>query len=170
MVLIIALLLLIIISLLAINSMHTAASTETVSNNNRVVILGNQAAEIALRYCEEATTQQVNGAVTLASVPSIQDYAASPKWRDLNNWDSTRTGVFVLPDSTVNQSGLAYATYSRRPECIVERVPVFDTTTSTTNTNRSFVITARGFGPEVADGTARPSGGEFWMQSTIDIY
>jgi hypothetical protein len=40
---------------------------------------------------------------------------------------------------------------------------------NTTNTSNSFVVTARGFGPEVASGTARPTGAEVWLQSTISL-
>jgi hypothetical protein len=33
----------------------------------------------------------------------------------------------------------------------------------------AFVITARGFGPEVAADAGRPKGSEIWLQSTIEI-
>jgi hypothetical protein len=36
-------------------------------------------------------------------------------------------------------------------------------------TPSAFVITARGFGPEVAAGSGRPQGTEVWLQSTIEI-
>lgn len=168
-VLVITLILLVIISMLSVFSLRSATSSETMSNNTRVVLMGNQAAEIALRYCEEAVTQISAGgaAIVLTSLPSIQNYASPPKWQDLNNWDSVRTGVFTLPDAAVNQSGLT-TSYNRAPECVVERLPMANPD-NTTNNSLSFVITARGFGPEVTAGTGRPTGGEFWLQSTIEL-
>lgn len=166
-VLVVALIMLVVISMLVVFSMRASISSETVSNNTRVVALGTQSAEIALRYCEEATVQIASGTVTLASVPTIQDYASPPKWQDMTNWDTTRTGVFVLPATTVNQTGLN-STYSRAPECLVERLPLANAD-NTTNTSASYVITVRGFGPEVAAGTGRPTGGEVWLQSTIEL-
>ncbi len=166
-VLVVALIMLVIISMLAVFSMRAATSSETVANNTRVVALGTQAAEIALRYCEEATVQIASGTVTLASVPAVQDYVTPPKWQDLTNWDSTRTGVFIIPATTVNQASLT-STYSRAPECIVERLPLANADHST-NSTAGYIITVRGFGPEVADGTGRPTGGEIWLQSTIEL-
>lgn len=166
-VLVISLVMLVIVSMLVVFNMRAATSTEAITNNTRIAGLGTQAAEIALRYCETATVQIASGAVTLVSVPAIQDYAASPKWQSVTNWDSTRTGVYVLPTSAVNETGLL-STYQRAPECVVERLPMAKAD-NTTDTSTSYIITARGFGPEVAPGTGRPSGGEVWLQSTIEL-
>lgn len=167
-VLAVALIMLVIISLLVTFNMRAATSSESVTNNTRITGLGSQAAEIALRYCEEATVQIASGTVTMASVPTIQDYATPTKWQNLDNWDKApRTGVFVLPLTAVNQAGIG-ATYKRAPECIVERLPMANID-NTTNTTAAYIITARGFGPEVAAGTSRPEGGEVWLQSTIEL-
>ena len=166
-VLVISLIMLVIISLLVTFNMRAATSSESITNNTRITGLGSQAAEIALRYCETATVQIASGTITMASVPAIQAYAASPAWQNLDNWDTTRTGVFVLPLTAVNQAGLG-ATYKRAPECIVERLPMANAD-NTTNSTAAYIITARGFGPEVAAGTSRPEGGEVWLQSTIEL-
>ena len=170
-VLVITLILLVVISLLSAMTLRTAINAEVVSSGPRVVVMGHQAAELALKYCEEATVQQVQSSVTLPSVPAIQDYpalaSAVPKWQDLGNWDSGRVGVFVVPASAMNQAG-PYVSYNRLPECLVERLPMANADNST-NTSNSFVVTARGFGPEVASGTARPTGAEVWLQSTIAL-
>ena len=166
-VLAISLIMLVIISLLVTFNMRAAISSESITNNTRITGLGSQAAEIALRYCETATVQIASGTVTMASVPTIQAYASPAKWQNLTNWDSTRTGVFVLPLTALNQADLG-ATYKRAPECIVERLPMANADNST-NTTAAYIITARGFGPEVATGTSRPDGGEVWLQSTIEL-
>jgi len=166
-VLVISLIMLVIISLLVVFNMRAATSTESIANNTRITGLGSQAAEIALRYCETATVQIASGTVTMASVPAILDYSASPAWSNMTNWDTTRAGVFVLPLTAVNQAGLG-STYQRAPECVVERLPMANAD-NTTNTTAAYTITARGFGPEVIAGTARPEGGEVWLQSTIEL-
>ena len=170
-VLVVTLILLVVISLLSAMTLRTAINTEAISSGPRVMVMGHQAAELALKYCEEATVQLIQSAVTLPSVPTIQDYpalaSAIPKWQDLDNWDPGRVGVFVVPASALNQAG-PYVSYNRLPECVVESLPMANADNST-NTSTSFVVTARGFGPEVASGTARPTGAEVWLQSTIAL-
>jgi type IV pilus assembly protein PilX len=171
-VLIIALIMLVIISLLATLSMRNATSTESVSGNVRTTQLATQAAEIALRYCEAAVVQINGGPGSLVSLPAIQDYRASPLlplWQDTANWDSATSVALVVPTASVNQAG-AGATFKRAPECMVERMPMVSTAGALTTTS-TYVITARGFGPEVAADAARgrPTGSEVWMQSTIEL-
>jgi type IV pilus assembly protein PilX len=166
-VLIVSLVMLMIISMLTVYAMRSSTSAETMANNVRITAMGTQSAEIALRYCEEATIQIASSAVTLSSVPTIQNFSSPPLWQNLTNWDNTRTGVFVVPATAVNQAGLSSA-YNRAPECLVEQLPMANAD-STTNTTASFVITARGFGPEVAAGTGRPAGSEVWLQSTLQL-
>jgi type IV pilus assembly protein PilX len=173
-VLIIALIMLVIISLLAAMSVRNATSSEGVSSNVRASQLASQAAEIALTYCEEAVRESMSGAITLTSIPTIQPMVTpSAFWQSVGNWDtttmpsgSTGTLVFVIPAASVNVAGSA--TFSRAPECMVERLSPSSSPMYTHN----FVVTARGFGPEVtaADSNrSRPQGSEAWMQSTIEI-
>ena len=179
-----ALIMLVVISLLATLSMRNATSSESISGNVRTTELATQAAEIALRYCEDAVVQMNGGAGTLAELPVIQAFASPPLWSARNasgvltTWDGNTstvapTGrVFVIPVGSINQAG-AGVTFKRPPECMVERMRMATTTTTVTTTS-TYVITARGFGPEVAgdpSGTRpRPQGGtEVWMQSTIEL-
>jgi type IV pilus assembly protein PilX len=168
-VLIIALIMLVVISLLATLSMRNATSTESVSGNVRTTQLATQAAEIALRYCEASVVQINGGPGALAPLPAIQPYANPPLWKDTAaNWDTAASVALVIPTDSVNQAG-AGATFKRAPECMVESMPMVSTAGPLTTT---YVITARGFGPEVAaaDGArSRPTGSEVWMQSTIEL-
>lgn len=169
-VLIIALIMLVIISLLATLSMRNATSTESVSGNVRTTQLATQAAEIALRYCEAAVVQINGGPGALTSLPAIQPYANPPLWKDTAaNWDTAASVALVIPTDSVNQAG-AGATFKRAPECMVESMPMVSTAGAITSTT-TYVITARGFGPEVAADPARgrPTGSEVWMQSTIEL-
>ena len=76
--------------------------------------------------------------------------------------------VLVLPNALVGGNG----TYKRPPECMIENIPIIKAGTSTVNNTASYVITARGFGPEVAAADAsrtRPMGSEVWLQSHLEL-
>lgn len=172
-VLVIALILLVIISLLAVTSLRNAGSSESVAGNVRTTELATQAADIALRHCESSaikitklianasdTSAQATYPTTLVEA-NVQRVTTADQWKSVSNWDSTTTAVFVLPSTLVGNT----ATYQRPPECMVESL----TGVTPTGPPASFVITARGFGPEVAAGTGRPAGTVVWLQSTIEI-
>ena len=172
-VLVIALILLVIISLLAVTSLRNAGSSESVAGNVRTTELATQAADIALRHCESSaikitklianasdTSAQATYPTTLVEA-NVQRVTTADQWKSVSNWDSTTTAVFVLPSTLVGDT----ATYKRPPECMVESL----TGVTPTGPPASFVITARGFGPEVAAGTGRPAGTVVWLQSTIEI-
>lgn len=172
-VLVIALILLVIISLLAVTSLRNAGSSESVAGNVRTTELATQAADIALRHCESSaikitkriandsdTSAQATYPTTLVEA-NVQRVTTADQWKSVSNWDSTTTAVFVLPSDLVGNT----ATYQRPPECMVESL----TGVTPTGPPASFVITARGFGPEVAAGTGRPAGTVVWLQSTIEI-
>ena len=181
--LVIALILLVVVSLLAATTLRNAASTEQVSSNVRQSQLAQQAAETALRYCEDAvinwagtatatlrftTPASANPAELQASM--ILELVAAPISQVATNWDANSTNAYplILPLDVVNPPGASYDTYQRPPECIIERLS--PATASTYNSN--FTVTARGFGPEVsaADSSrSRPTGSEVWLQSTIEL-
>jgi type IV pilus assembly protein PilX len=173
-VLVIALVMLVTISLLTTLSIRSAVSTESVSGNVRTTEMATQAAEIALRYCEEAVVQLGGGTVTLTATPTRLDYdtATFPRWnKPADTWDKSPSDVFVVPSVSVNGGGTVTATYKRPPECLVERMPVVNAAGTLSYTS-TFIITARGFGPEVPAADAarsRPKGTEVWMQSTIEL-
>jgi type IV pilus assembly protein PilX len=181
-VLIIALVMLVVISLLATFSIRGALSSESVSGNVRTTQMASQAAEIALRYCEDkvvayAKSGPPQNAGQLGGIP-LQPASSSPLGVSTTVWDTNRSGVvYVLPSSVVNGT----VTYKRMPECIAEQVATVSTAggTTTLSTTATYLITARGFGPEVAgcDPTAfpptagacsRPDGSEVWLQSTLE--
>lgn len=176
-VLIVSLIMLTIVSILVVFSMREATTTESITNNTRLSALATQAAEAALRYCEIATVYTVKGTGTLdaaAPKPGIQTWGAGQTaWlgQTISNWDSSpRTGVFALPLAVVNQSTMG-ATYQRPPECVVEQMPLINADGST-NTTAAYMITARGFGPEVpavSGSSFRPSGSEVFLQSAIQL-
>jgi type IV pilus assembly protein PilX len=175
-VLIIALILLVVISLLAITSMRGAGSAEKVAGNVRTTELATQAAEVALRHCESSAIQLARNTAntdatyytttfTIGSIAPVN----SVQWQSTATWDSSsaNTATFVLPASTFVVGGTS--TYKRPPECMVELLSGGMPTGAGSVTPSAFVVTARGFGPEVAAGAGRPQGSEIWLQSTIEI-
>ena len=173
-ILIIALILLVVVSLVASLSIRNATSSEAVSSSARTSALAYQSAEVALRYCETSLVNIVTSTGTFTTTftsSNILTYTTPVRWTNTALWDSTTTNVFVLPASSVNQSGIS-TTFSRPPECMVENLPVAVAGTATFSTTRSYVITARGFGPEVPAANAsrsRPIGSEVWLQSIIEL-
>ena len=177
-VLIIALVMLIVISLLALTSIRNAASTETIAGNVRTTELATQAAEIALRHCEASVLNTLTVAAggtpayaTTFTAFNILAPTTPPRWQNMAIWDSVSGAAYVLPLSLVNQPGMTL-TYQRPPECMVEPLPLMPSGSGVVNTTSSFVVTARGFGPEVAPADAsrnRPVGSEVWLQSHIDL-
>lgn len=172
-VLIIALIILVIVSLLATFSIRNAVSTEAVSGNVRTTQLATQAAEAALRYCEDGVAQSFAPTPAFVISPIVPSSTA-PKWKDLANWDTstsltagTPTYVITVPSTVVGGS----VTFQRAPECMVEHLAMVNASGAVSTTS-TFIVTARGFGPEVAavDSTRRaPTGSEAWMQSTISF-
>jgi type IV pilus assembly protein PilX len=165
-VLIIALVMLVVVSLLATFSIRNALSTEGVSGNVRTTQLASQSAEVALRVCEDAVVNFVKSATALPSGLTLQSPTVPPLGVNTGNWDGARIGVFTIPSASVNQ---ASATFARMPECIAEQVAVVNATGTALTTTTTYLITARGFGPEVANGTGRPEGSEVWLQSTLEV-
>jgi type IV pilus assembly protein PilX len=172
-VLVVALLMLVIISVVATLSVRNATSSEAISGGVRTTQLATQAAEIALRYCEDSVAQVAGATATFVTTftsDKIQPYSSTPSWQSTTVWDASSTSIFVLPTASVNASNVS-TTYARMPECMVMSVPEADITGSTAAT-KTYVITARGFGPEVAAATGadrRPQGSEVWLQSTIEL-
>ncbi len=179
-VLIIALILLVIISLLAVTSMRGASSAESIAGNVRTTELATQAAEVALRHCESSAIQLARAVAvsdpeyyaTAFPVTSISPIDSTP-WQNTVTWDTataSSTVTYALPLSMLNQSGMT-TTYKRPPECMVGLLSGGMPTGAASVTPSAFVITVRGFGPEVPAATTRirPVGTEVWLQSTIEI-
>ena len=179
-VLIVALIMLVIISLLASFSIRNATSSEAVSGNVRTTQLASQAAEIALRYCEDGVAQTMSGTPTYTV--SLLAYQATPLWPNMAKWDGTTSQVANNTVVGTTTQAVAYqviptaniggtATYPRPPECMIESMRVLNSA-GTVSTTSTYVITARGFGPEVAAANSnrdRPVGSEVWLQSTIEL-
>jgi len=186
-VLIMALIMLVIITLLATFSLRNSTSTEMVSGNVRTTELATQVAESALKYCEDqafADFQFTTGATTATAAITPAPYQALARWNCKNNsatctgtgdyyyWDGSSSLTSPVWHAITDSSVVtASTTFKRPPECMIERV--FNPASTDTSINTAtFIITVRGFGPEVpaADATrSRPLGTEVWLQSTVSF-
>lgn len=173
-VLIIAMVMLVVISLLASLSIRNALSSESVSGNVRTTELASQAAETALRYCESAVTALVTAGTAMPTGMTALAAVTPARFSDMTNyWDKVPAPntIFVVPSDMVNTSGTT-TTFSRMPECMIERVSTLNTANNALVDTRTYSITARGFGPEVKDpsGTrGRPVGTEVFLQSVLEV-
>jgi type IV pilus assembly protein PilX len=177
-VLVLALVLLVAISLMAVASLRNASSSESVSGHVRTTELATQAAEIALRHCELSLFKVLGGKSSYVTTFKVADILPESKpasgedlnklpasWEDLKKWDGILSKPYLLDLSKLNQPNMT-VTYKRHPECMVERLSDMQSGVS------SFVITARGFGPEVVTADSQrnpPVGSEIWLQSHIQI-
>lgn len=182
--LIVVLIMLMVLSILASVSIRGASSSEQVANQGRLTNLGQQAAEAALRFCEEQVQLNVidgtqgftpAAAPVGAGVKYYWEAGAGPAGQpSMSNWDEidvaknpfVGTGILkTLTPAQFKASGdTATITYFQRmPQCMSQYL--------TTGDNKTFVTTARGFGPEVIDtkdGTT-PQGAEVWLQSVLTM-
>jgi len=168
-VLIIALVLLVIVSLLAAVSVRNAGSNEAVAGNVRTVALATESADIALRHCE-ASLLKISGGTepyaTTFTAANISDIGTAKQWQPMGNWDTASAAVYVVPLNLLNHQGMV-TTYKRPSECMVEKMP-----SASSGGSAMYVVTVRGFGPEVAaadTARTRPNGTEIWLQSHIEI-
>lgn len=172
-VLVIAMILLIVLSMISIASVRSASSTEVATNNARLQALSMQAAEAALRYCEDGALnfmRSKTGTFQITPEPAPATATDPYRWQDLANWDgvaSAQPSLRVLTSTDVNSSAGQYAKlYKRYPECMVQYEY------SPSASLKRIVITARGFGPDVEavnEKRPAPKGSEVWLQSSLQI-
>lgn len=162
--LVVCLMFLLIISLTAAVTVRRATSSDAVASSGRTQALAFQAAEAALLRCETLVMQPAmagpNGGAPMAA-PAAKDEPL--EWQSLANWDGpeSHAKVRIVPFAGSNSSG-AQRYYKRSPECMAQYQLAGSTATA--------VVTARGFGPEVAPadgGRSAPRGAEVWLQSVI---
>jgi type IV pilus assembly protein PilX len=171
-VLIVALILLMILSMTAAYSIRGAGSSELVANNTRTQHLAMQSAEAALRYCETGVvnSNMLLSTPTLVLSPLLTPTAAPSgpsvtyTWQGLSSWDGTGSAgaVSVIAASSLALNDSSSGLYKRSPECMAQYM-------QTANTHR-VIVTARGFGPDVAAADSNrtaPKGSEVWLQSTL---
>jgi hypothetical protein len=172
-VLVIALILLAVIGLSSAAALRGGLFGDRVSNNLRVGTVALQAAEQALKACEDHVRNTVWGEVGLpALVPAVPLQPISPNptlWTVRNNWVGANAIAYRLPAAAM-ASGNSRVTYgaAQWPQCLVEPMQL-RVANGGSKRVQAFLITARGFSPDYAvDGAnVATSGTEVWLQSQI---
>lgn len=174
-VLVLALILLVAVSLVAIYTLRGTITGEQVSKNLRSQAVASQAAETALRICEDAvrTAQSTLGTGTSAVAFTILDVPETMSADLPNQWNTRANWVVAGSTKKANQIPLELVTDANMrqipaPRCMVERyqLPIMgeDKTIS-----QPLLITAIGYTPDYqadANGVA-VAGGEVWLQSIL---
>lgn len=160
-VLIVALVMLAIIGLMSAAVMRNALSNDVVSDNNRRSNQATQAAQAALRYCEQLLTGEVTvpAGATALSTAAAESNPSNERWTSFSNWKlATNAGGPVSVPSTVYTS-------SKAPQCMAQK--------RTLGTSEVIVVTARGFSDNYAensDASGRTKAGSVvWLQSIIRL-
>lgn len=158
--LIVALIVLVIIGLTSASVMRGALSSDLVANNTRVQTLANQAAQIALKYCE----MQIKGELPSPPPFNLRSPPANVgdpmDWETFENWTDADI-VNEVPEAFMKSEASSFWP-STPPECMAQR--------STLGTANTIVVTARGFSPDYAeDGGQTTSGSVVWLQYILAV-
>ncbi|MDO8279151.1 MAG: PilX N-terminal domain-containing pilus assembly protein [Burkholderiaceae bacterium] len=164
-VLVLSLILLVVISLVAIAAVRGSISGEQVSRNLRTNAAAAQAAETALRLCEDDV---LSGSPTFVIIPlSITGTNTMPQtWRTRSNW-SDATLANVLTTDIVNSADDAARTLPVMPRCMIEEYPLL--TLQGGVPRQSYLITSIGYSADyrVNGSNQLISGSEVWLQSIL---
>ncbi|WPG37637.1 PilX N-terminal domain-containing pilus assembly protein [Variovorax sp. EBFNA2] len=177
-VLVITLILIVILSLLGTFAIRNATQSERSINGIRLTEVAREAAETALRFCEqvaifdgdgkdytEYSTTGLRGKIIATTIESELDTAA--EWRKSASW--TGNNVIKLPADYYNKkpsgSDIDSAQLNIEPRCLIQKIESTSTPKLT-----GYLITARGFANNAKfdDATGKSTrGAESWMQSVL---
>lgn len=163
-VLVLALVLLVIISMVAIMAVKGSISGEQVSNNIRINTVATQAAETALRYCENQVLNGNPDGLIVNPLPLGESEGMPTLWATRANWAALANTATADVTNSADAAARALGTL---PRCMIETYPL--RTLQDGPKRDSYLITARGFSPDYAvDGGGQvTSGGEVWLQSIL---
>lgn len=154
-VLIVVLVMLVLIGLASAFTMKQAINSDVVSQNVRAEALAQEAAQIALAYCEQRAA---------ADADSIKPHHDTGHWNDLDHW-ALQAGTSA--PTTLSQDDIALQnasfTPSVMPQCMAEASGL---------DSRVVLVTSRGFSPdyEADDSNGHTQrGAVVWLQSTIRL-
>jgi type IV pilus assembly protein PilX len=178
-VLVITLILIVILSLLGTFAIRNATQSERSINGIRSAEVAREAAETALRFCEQVAifdgdgkdyteygTAGLRGKIIGTTIGSESDAAAA--WRTDTNW--TGNNAISVPSAYFNKSTGGSADtdalqLTTAPLCLIQKIETVSTPKLT-----GYLITARGFANNAKFSSATgksAQGAESWMQSVL---
>jgi Tfp pilus assembly protein PilX len=168
-VLIVVLIMLVAIAFMSVGVMRGALSTDLQTNNARTQTLANEAAQLALRLCED-DIRKVGSSTTpvlFTDTPAILAPSTATRsngtilmaWEDKTKWIGTAAVAKTLTDAQMRSSNSAFAP-ATLPQCLAEYSPG-------TNTSQVIVLTVRAFSPDYTEDSNNrvTSGSVVWLQS-----
>ncbi|WP_341890542.1 PilX N-terminal domain-containing pilus assembly protein [Variovorax sp. YR752] len=177
-VLVVTLVLVVILSLLGTFAIRNATQSERSVNGIRSTEVAREAAETALRFCEQVAIfdgdgkdYTENGATgmraKIVATTIGSEFDLKAKWRDSTSWSDAK--AIKVPPSFFNKksSGTEVDAVQLEiaPRCLIQRIA----TTSTPQLT-GYLITARGFANNAKfdDATGKATrGAEAWLQSVL---
>lgn len=187
-VLVVALIMMAVIAISSAAAIKAVTAQDLIGSNQRTQSMALQAAESGLRYCEALVTAPKLTTEQAGLIGKIQDAVATnytdtnsqgeplqPKqrWEAAGNWIGGNKLSFALPASFQFDRSRDQSSYTRLPECLIERLDLkpFDKeyTNPPPDPIEAFQITVRGFSPDYTESaTGVPlTGAVVWLQSTI---
>lgn len=158
---IVTLVLLVVIGLLSTASMRGALNADMISHNVRTQTFAEQAAQIALRYCESEVVKATPG-ITIEPAPVAPATAA---WASFSNWHgSTPKAVRVPAEKLHSEVSSVEPSDDQLPQCLAERAEL-------PSGEEVTIVTARGFSPDYRedDDGNTIAGSVVWLQSTLRL-
>ncbi|RQO62905.1 hypothetical protein DBV14_03310 [Variovorax sp. KBW07] len=174
-VLVITLILIVILSLLGTFAIRNATQSERSINGIRSAEVAREAAETALRFCEQVAifdsegkdyteygTPSPRGQIVSTTIGSESDPAAV--WRLEANWKENANAIAV-PEAYYKKDSGGTAPLTNAPLCLIQKIESTSTPKLT-----GYLITARGFAnnAKFTSSTGKSAqGAESWMQSVL---
>lgn len=160
--LIIALIMLVVIGLASAAVMRSSLTSDVVANNARLHTLAQQAAQLALRFCEtqvERDSKDWVGGFTINAASS-----GAPYWTSFDTWHGGGAVSAVdVPDAVLGSGDSSFKP-ATPPQCMAEW-------TNALPGVKTVIVTARGFSPDYdQSGDGRQTAGSVvWLQSTLRV-
>lgn len=133
-VLITSLIFLVIMTLLAVTAIRRSTLGEKLSNNMREQNVAFQAAEAALRFCQNS--YETGGAIPIRK---LYGEGMPMEWNVTSNWIGGGAIATTLPNNTVKN-------VATQPQCLIEEWSMPSSGKSSINLGAVHLITARGVG------------------------
>ncbi len=172
-VLVIALIMLGVIGLTTSLAIRSVTLGDRIGNNIRTRQMAYDAAEVALRWCEE---QVITRSALLPVVAEIADTdsvtSVNAAWRNVANWNNATPIPLNL--LVINTQGLNVQPYGAgtTPLCLAQDLILRKSPDAAIELDRAVQITARGFSPDFvnrANANGQSRGTEVWLQSNMVI-
>ncbi len=182
-VLVVTLILVVILALLGTFAIRNATQSERSVNGIRSTEVAREAAETALRFCEQVAIYDGAGqdytayASTglrdrIVATPIDSEFDSAAAWRDSTHW--TGNHVIPLPEDYYNKKQPTGGSANAEPEasqldtaprCLIQKIESKSTPKLT-----GYLITARGFANNATFSTSTgksTQGAEAWLQSVL---